>query len=289
MVPDWFKERISRFRERVSTIPDDLWVKCPACTNQIYKGEWERALKVCPRCGYHFRLTAAERLDMTVDPDSFVPFGLDLPDADPLDFPEYLDKLQAHRSRTGLNDAIIAGTAAVEGYPVVLSITDSHFMMGSVGAVFGEVFVRTVERATDLRLPFIIISGSGGGMRMQEGLISLMQMAKMASAVDRLHQARLPYVAVLTDPTMAGALASFASLGDIIISEPRVQMGFAGSRVIANLRTSISTRAHTSEFHQQHGQIDILVPRSQVRHALARLLAIIHPNRDLKAEAAADA
>ncbi len=280
MVPDWFKERISRFRERVSTIPDDLWVKCPSCLNQLYKGEWERALKVCSRCGYHFRLKALERLAITADEGAFEPFDDALPIADPLGFPEYPEKLEGHKSRTELKDAILAGRATIEGQPLVLAVSDPHFMMGSAGAVFGEIFVRMIERAVELRLPVVVISGSGGGMRMQEGLISLMQMAKMTAAIDKLHQAGLLYVVLLTDPTMGGTLASFASLGDVVLAEPRVQMGFAGSRVILNLRTTISARAHMSDFHYQHGMIDILLPRNQVRHTLSRLLAIAHPQAE---------
>ncbi|MFA0757122.1 MAG: hypothetical protein YPKNTGVA_002654 [Candidatus Fervidibacter sp.] len=250
----------------------DVWHKCGNCEAMVYRKEFEANLKVCPRCNYHERIGAWERLAITVDENSFTEWDADLMPADPLHFPDYAEKVQRDQQRTGLKDAALTGEATIDGMPVAIGITDFQFMGGSMGSVVGEKIARLMERAIDKRLPVFLIIGSGGGARMQEGLLSLMQMAKTSAACGRLHDARLPYIALLTD-SMAGVHASFGSLADIILAEPGSLVGFTGPRVIElSLKIKVPKEHRQAEFQFQHGHIDLIVPRKQVRPTVSKLL-----------------
>ncbi|MGC8843159.1 MAG: acetyl-CoA carboxylase carboxyltransferase subunit alpha [bacterium] len=254
-------------------IPSNLFLKCPQCRRILVASEVEKNLKVCPRCNYHFLLTAWERLGYLADEGSFQERDAELVSKDPLSFPQYQEKLKSAREKTGLNDAIIYGTATIDSIPCVLIITDFSFMGGSMGWVVGEKVKRAMELAAEKALPVLMVSGSGGGARMQEGIISLMQMAKTATAVGKLQAARMPYIAVLTNPTMAGVLASFASLGDVNIAEPGALIGFTGPRVIEQtLKIKLPPEFQSSEFQLEHGFLDMVVPRKQLKETIVRLL-----------------
>jgi acetyl-CoA carboxylase carboxyl transferase subunit beta len=239
----------------------------------VYKKDFEQNMKVCPRCGYHERIGAWERLKITVDKDSFVEWDADLQSADPLNFPEYADKVRRDQERTGLKDAALTGKARIEGMPVAIGITDFNFMGGSMGSVVGEKIARLMERAIDENLPVFIVIGSGGGARMQEGILSLIQMGKTSAVCGRLHEARLPYIALLTD-SMAGVHASFGALADIILAEPGALVGFTGPRVIElSLKIKVPIEHRQAEFQFEHGHIDMIVQRKQVRPVVAKLLS----------------
>jgi acetyl-CoA carboxylase carboxyl transferase subunit beta len=262
----------SRVPLETKEVDENLWVKCAKCDSLIYRKEYEKELKVCPKCGYHERLGAWERLKITVDEGSFVEWDAELSPADPLCFPEYKEKLIKSQHQTGLKDAALTGTAKIEGIQVAIGITDFKFMGGSMGSVLGEKITRLFERAIELRLPVFIVSGSGGGARMQEGLLSLMQMPKTCAACARLHQARLPYIILLTD-SMAGVQASFGALADIILAEPGAMIGFTGPRVIElSLKIKVPVEHRMAEFQFEHGMIDMIVPRKLVRPTVAKLL-----------------
>ncbi|HXE72786.1 MAG TPA: acetyl-CoA carboxylase, carboxyltransferase subunit beta [Candidatus Nitrosotenuis sp.] len=259
-----------------SSVPADLWVKCSGCGTAVYRKTFEEGLKVCQKCGFHHKLTARERLDLLADPDSFQEWDAGLRSTDPLGFgPEYLSKLEQDRSSTGLADAVLTGRATLSGLPLALGIMDFHFRGGSMGSVVGERITRLLERARQERLPAVVCTASGGA-RMQEGMLSLMQMARTSAAVNRLKQARLPYIVVMTDPTTAGVAASFAALGDVILAEPGAIVGFAGRRVIEKtIRQKLPPRFQTAEFNQEHGFIDRVVPRRELRATLAQLLSLL--------------
>lgn len=250
----------------------NLWEKCPGCREMIFCRDLERNLKVCPKCGHHFRLGVEERLTITVDPDSFRQYETGPSLHNPLDFPEYMDKLRGDRAKTGLSEAVVIGEGRIEGLPAVLAIMDMRFRGGSMGFEVGERVVGAAEQAMAKRWPLIIFAASGGA-RMQESLISLMQMPKTAAALGRLGQAGLPCINVITDMTYAGVLASFTSLGDIILSEPGAAMGFTGPRVIElSLKVRIPPQAQQAEFQHQHGMLDAVVERGEMRGVLARIL-----------------
>ncbi|MEO0248881.1 MAG: acetyl-CoA carboxylase, carboxyltransferase subunit beta [candidate division WOR-3 bacterium] len=263
-----------RKREELGGGPEH-WTQCAKCKKILFKPDFERALKVCSHCGYHHRLRARERIAITVDPGSFEESDADLLSLDPLQFPEYPQKLDKGRESSGEVEAIVSGYARLEGQPVVLGVMEFGFMGGSMGSVVGEKVVRCFERGIAERLPVILFCASGGA-RMQEGLISLMQMAKTTAAVARFHRAGLPYFAVFTDPTMAGVLASFASLADVILAEPGALVGFAGQRVAQQAQV-VKPPPHfqTAEFQYEHGLIDLIVPRREVRPTLGRLLSLL--------------
>ncbi len=262
-------------RRAAVQINAEQWVQCARCKKIIFKNDFERALRVCSHCGHHHRLRARERIAITVDPDSFTEMDTELISDDPLAFPDYPDKLAKGRQATGEQEAIVTGTAQIGGLPVVLGVMDFAFMGGSMGSVVGEKVVRCFERAVDERRPVLMFCASGGA-RMQEGLISLMQMAKTTAAVARHHRAGLPYLAVFTDPTMAGVLASFASLADVILAEPGALVGFAGQRVAAQASVGKTpANFQTAEFQHEHGMIDLIVPRRQVRPTLIYLLEML--------------
>lgn len=257
-------------------IPEGLWTKCEDCGEIIYNKALEESFKVCPKCNYHFVLTANERISMLLDPDSFEERDASLTSQDPLLFKgprSYEEKLVQDRAATGLREACISGRGSMEGKRIIFAVTDSRFIMGSMGSVVGEKITRAVELAINLRLPLVIVSGSGGGARMYEGLFSLMQMAKTSAAIAKLHEAKVPYVSVLTNPTMAGVMASFASLGDVIVAEPRALIGFTGPRVIEQtIRQKLPYGFQRSEFLLEHGLIDMIIHRKNLRSGVAQLI-----------------
>ena len=253
-------------------IPEGLWVKCDNCKEIIYRKEVDKNFKVCPKCDYHFRISASERLPYLVDEGSFLEVEDGLSPRDFLGFKDYKDKLKGSRKKTGLKDAIISGEAKIGGRPVSLVIMDFNFMGGSMGSVVGEKIARTVERAIENKTPFVSVASSGGA-RMQEGILSLMQMAKTSAAVARLGQAGLPFISILTDPTFGGVTASFAMLGDIILAEPKSLIGFAGPRVIEQtMRETLPEGFQRSEFLLKHGAIDMIVSRREMRATVGKML-----------------
>lgn len=262
-------------------IPPDMWEACPQCKQLLYTKELTRNLWICTKCGYHFRLSAQQRIDITADPGSFVEWDADLPLCDPLAFPNYRRKLEEAQQKTGLRDAVVTGQAQIAGMDIALGVMEAGFRGGSMGWVVGERITRLLERAAEKKLPVIIICASGGA-RMEESLISLMQMAKTAGATAKLAEAGVPYISVLTDPTYGGVMASYAFLGDIIIAEPGAAMGFAGPRVIDVTGMPIGEGVQTAEFQHQHGMLDMIVPRSEMRETLATLIA--WSSREVQAE-----
>lgn len=264
-------------KRAVVQVNSEQWVQCAKCKKILFRPDFERALRVCPHCGHHHRLRARERILLTVDPDSFQETDTELRPVDPLGFPEYADKLRKGAAASGEPEAVITGIATLGGYEVIIGAMDFGFMGGSMGSVVGEKVARCFERGAERSLPVILFCASGGA-RMQEGLISLMQMAKTTAAVSRLQRAGMPYLAVFTDPTMAGVLASFASLADVILAEPGALVGFAGQRVAAQASVA-KTPAHfqTAEFQQEHGMVDLIVPRKQIRPTLLYLLEMFLP------------
>lgn len=257
-------------------VPEGLWLRCPSCKGTIFRKEAESRLNVCPECDYHFHLPARERIRHLLDEDSFEEWFAELRSLDPLNFNDrlpYGERLKLEQAKTGLPEAAVVGRGYIRGRPVVLGITDFLFMAGSMGSVVGEKLTRAVEEATRLQLPLIIVSGSGGGARMQEAILSLMQMAKVSAALARFDSAGGLYVSVLTNPTMGGAAASFATLGDIVIAEPRAMIGFAGKRTIwATVRLELPEEFQTSEFLLRHGFIDRIVHRKDLRTELAQII-----------------
>jgi acetyl-CoA carboxylase carboxyl transferase subunit beta len=257
-------------------IAEGLWIKCDSCKEIMYRAEVERAGRVCPKCRYPFRIGARERIALLTDPGTFEEHQTGLTSADPLRFKDskrYPDRVKAARQKTALEDAVISGIARIGGFPTVLCVFEFAFLGGSMGSVVGEKLTRAIELAVDKALPVIIVSASGGA-RMQEGILSLMQMAKTSAALERLAEARLPYVSVLTDPTTGGVTASFAMLGDVIMAEPRALIGFAGPRVIAEtIRQPLPEGFQRSEFLLEHGQLDLVVERKDLKDTLRRLLA----------------
>lgn len=270
------KPKYTIVRLKKKEIPDGLWTKCEECSETLYNKTLEENLRVCPKCNYHFGLTAYERINILFDKDTFNEFDAELVSADPLDFKgpkTYKDKLKTDQEATGLKDAVISGEGKINGKPAVMAVTDSRFIMGSMGSVVGEKITRAIEYATKNKFPMIIVSGSGGGARMYEGLFSLMQMAKTCAALSYHRQAKLPYISVLTNPTMAGIMASFAGVGDIIMAEPKALIGFTGPRVIEQtIRQKLPAGFQRSEFLLEHGLIDMIVPRKSLKSTLSQLL-----------------
>lgn len=255
-------------------VPDNMLFKCPRCLNVIMTEELEKNLKVCPECGYHSRLSAPERIKLIADKDSFTEFDADMLSANPIDFPDYDAKQQALRDSTGLKDAVITGECTIRGEKCVIGVMDSRYMMASMGSVVGEKITRAFEFATANRLPIILFTASGGA-RMQEGIVSLMQMAKTSGAAARHSDAGLLYITVMTDPTTGGVTASFASLGDIIIAEPKVLIGFAGRRVIeGTIKQRLPDDFQSAEFMLEHGFADMIVERKSMRRTIAHILKL---------------
>src|SRR5438132_776477 len=257
-------------------VPEGLWIRCPQCKATIFRKEAESRFNVCPECNYHFYMPARERIRQLLDQDSFEEWFTDIRPKDPLGFNDripYAERLQAEQAKTGMLDAAVVGRGYIRGRPVVFGVTDFAFMAGSMGSVVGEKLTRTVEAATQLMLPLIFVSGSGGGARMQEGILSLMQMAKVSAALARYDQANGLYISILTNPTMGGVAASFASQGDFLLAEPGALIGFAGKRTIWNtVRLELPEGFQTSEFLLKHGLIDRIVPRQDLRTEVARII-----------------
>ena len=269
--PDYLKTGIKK-----KSVPAGLWTKCPSCQHVMFNKTLKENYSVCQKCQYHFIVGAHERIHQLLEPKSFKERDLDLKTLDPLHFEgvkSYIDKLKQDQKKTGLSEACATGEGLLFDHKIDLAVTDSRFIMGSMGSVVGEKITRLIEHAVEEHLPLVIISGSGGGARMYEGALSLMQMAKTAAALARLHKADLPFISVLTNPTMGGVMASFASLGDVIIAEPRALIGFAGPRVIEQtIRQKLPADFQTSEFLLEHGLIDMVVNRKEMKEKINLLL-----------------
>ncbi len=261
-------------KPKKTDIPKGLLFKCPRCSNVTFIDEFQSNGKVCPNCNYHSRLTARERLDITIDKDSLEEFDADMISKNPIDFPNYEEKQKELRDKTKLNDAVITGRAKIRNEDLVIIVMDSNFMMASMGSVVGEKITRAFEYATEHKLPVVAFTASGGA-RMQEGIVSLMQMAKTSGAVALHSEAGLLYIAVMTDPTTGGVTASFASLGDIIIAEPKVLIGFAGRRVIeGTIKQKLPDEFQSAEFMLEAGFVDMIIERKKVRRTIAHLLKL---------------
>ena len=257
----------------VPSIPDGLWIKCHHCDKTIYTKEINE-YKICPNCGYHFRLTAKERINLIADGNSFQEWDSNMQSKNPMAYPDYDNIIKKAQLKTELKDAVVTGCCKIGGYDAVLAVMDSHFMMASMGSVVGEKITRAIEKGTEKKLPVIIFTASGGA-RMQEGIISLMQMAKTSAALNRHSKAGLLYVSVITDPTTGGVSASFASLGDIILSEPNATIGFAGRRVIeGTINEKLPDEFQTAEFQLEHGFLDKIVNRVDMKSTLIQILKL---------------
>lgn len=266
---------IKNTKEQMSGIPAGLWQKCPKCRAMLYVKELERDLRVCHNCQYHFPLGTADRIHQLTDEGSFIELDADLQPGNPLGFPGYEEKLARGREKAGQNEGFVYGDVTIAGIPTVLGIANFAFMGGSMGSVVGEKVTRALERGADLNKPVVLVCASGGA-RMQEGIVSLMQMAKTSAACERLRAVGQLYIVIMTDPTTAGVLASFASLGDVIIAEPGALVGFAGPRVIEqNLKIKLPPGTHTSEFQLNHGMIDMVVHRRDLRSTVSKLISYL--------------
>ncbi|RKY31795.1 MAG: acetyl-CoA carboxylase carboxyl transferase subunit beta [Candidatus Omnitrophota bacterium] len=273
------KPKYTIVRLKKKDIPDGLWTKCDNCSTALYNKNLEENLRVCPKCNFHFILNAYERINMLLDSNTFLEFDQDMLSKDPLNFQgpkKYKDKLAQDMKATGLREAAVTGQGTLNDKKIIIAVTDSRFIMGSMGSVVGEKITRAIETATKDRLPMVIVSGSGGGARMYEGMFSLMQMAKTSAALYYHHKAKLPYISVLTNPTMAGVMASFAGLGDIIIAEPKALIGFTGPRVIEQtIRQKLPPGFQRSEFLLEHGLIDMIVQRKDLKSRISELIGYL--------------
>ena len=265
----------TRDKSKKDISPDSqLWTKCKQCKEIIFNKKLIENLMVCPKCNYHFRISAKDRLAITIDEDSFQEIAGEIYSQDPLNFPNYKDKLEKAKVKTGLDEAVIAGEASIEGFPVVIAVMDFNFMGGSMGSVVGEKITRAIEKSLETRKPLILVT-TAGGARMQEGLISLMQMAKTSAAVKKLDSAGILYICIMTDPTSGGVTASFASLADIIIAEKGALIAFAGPRVIKQtISADLPEGFQRAEFLLEHGMVDCVVERYQMKDELASILRI---------------
>ncbi|TEB11417.1 Acetyl-coenzyme A carboxylase carboxyl transferase subunit beta [Pelotomaculum sp. FP] len=277
MVLEFFRKQkyIAVQPEPVSRdIPEGIWVKCSRCNEIIFSKELDKNCKVCQKCGFHFRASAYERIAMTLDEGTFKEMDTDMLPVNPFKSAEYEEKLQAARKKSGLNEAVVTGEGGLQGFQVVIVVMDSNYMMASMGTVAGEKIARAIEAAAEGQKPLIIFSASGGA-RMQEGILSLMQMAKTVAALDKLEKAGQLYISVLTDPTTGGVSASFAALGDIIIAEPGALIGFAGQRVIEQtIRQKLPEGFQRAEFLKSHGFVDMIVARTELKSTLAKILEL---------------
>jgi acetyl-CoA carboxylase carboxyl transferase subunit beta len=274
----WFKKNREIKADKKVKIPEGLWVKCESCREIIYKKEIDRNLRICPKCNYHFRISARERIKLLVDDGSFVEMDDGLSSNDPLNFKDkisYKDRIAENRKKSGLPDAVISGEATIGGHPAVIAVMDFSFMGGSMGSVVGEKILRAAEAAAELRRPLVTIASSGGA-RMQEGIFSLMQMARVAAAVGRLKDEGMLYISILADPTFGGVTASFATLGDIIIAEPKSLVGFAGPRVIEQtIKQQLPDDFQRAEFLLEHGLIDKIVDRKNMKETVAKVIELL--------------
>lgn len=264
------------FFRKKKNMPDGLWVRCESCNCMVYKKTVEEKMSVCPECNYHFRISGKDRLKFLLDEDSFEEMWVNMQPGDPLNFQDritYPERVALEQNKTGLKEAAIVGKGRINGKEVMIGLTDHNFIMGSMGSVVGEKITRLAEQAAGLKLPLIIISGSGGGARMQEGVFSLMQMAKTSAAIARFKEAGGLYIAVLTDPSLGGVMASFASLADITMAEPKALIGFAGPRVIQEtIKRSLPKKFQTAEFLLEHGFLDRIIHRQEMKKELSRLI-----------------
>jgi acetyl-CoA carboxylase carboxyl transferase subunit beta len=275
----WFKKgEEEKEKKEIREEPkpsDQLWVKCNSCNEIIYRKVIERNLQVCPKCNYHFQIPARRRIDSVVDPGTFIECDADLISTDPIEFKDskrYPSRIKESQEKTGQKDAILCGEARIEGQPAMIGIFEFNFMGGSLGSVVGEKITRLIERAIEKRVGVVIFCASGGA-RMQEGILSLMQMAKTSAALAKLQEASLLYISVLTDPTTGGVSASIAMLGNVIIAEPKAMIGFAGPRVIKDtIRAELPEGFQRAEYLLEHGMVDLIVERKDLRHTLASLL-----------------
>jgi len=274
-------EKIKKFISRKKQIPGDLWTKCPECGGMIFKKEVEERKKVCTQCEYHFTITPQERIDLMLDPGSWTEMWADLASVDALKFEgevSYKKKLATAEQETGQKDACLVGAGKMDGRDLVFGLTDSRFMMGSMGSVLGEKVTRAFEFATEKKLPVVFVSGSGGGARMFEGCLSLLQMAKTAAAIARFSDAGGLFISILTNPTMGGVMASFSALGDVTVAEPKALIGFAGPRVIEQtIKQELPKGFQTSEFLLAHGFLDMIVDRRKLKAEVSRLLGYLAP------------
>ena len=255
-------------------LPDGVMTKCPKCKKISITKELIKNVKVCNNCGYHHQMTAFERIESLLDENTFEEFDKEMISANPLHFPDYIEKLESDRKKTNLNEAVVTGKGTIDGIPVVIAVMDSRFRMGSMGSVVGEKITRAIERATSELLPFIIFTASGGA-RMQEGILSLMQMAKTSAALNRHSELGCLAISILTNPTTGGVSASFASLGDYNFAEPGALIGFAGRRIIEQtIREELPEDFQTAEFLLNHGQLDAVLPRTEMRSKLLMILQI---------------
>ncbi|MGR3177872.1 MAG: acetyl-CoA carboxylase, carboxyltransferase subunit beta [Candidatus Anammoxibacter sp.] len=266
---------MSLFRKKKS-MPNGLWIRCDSCASVLYKKKLDQTFNVCPECDHHFRIGSNDRLKIMLDDGSFEEYWSSMSSADPLDFVDripYKERIVNEQNKTGMKAACVAGKGRMYGKEVMFAVTDPGFVMGSMGSVVGEKITRTAEKALEIQVPLIIVTGSGGGARMQEGVISLMQMAKTSAAIAKLQEAGGLYIIVITDPTLGGVMASFASQADIIIAEPGALIGFAGPRVIEQtIRKSLPPGFQTSEFMLDHGFIDMIVGRNDLKNKVSKLL-----------------
>ena len=266
--------------EKKRELPEGLWQKCPSCGEIVHNLELQQNFRVCPKCDHHFTQTARERIEMLVDPKSFTEHDAKMVSVDTLKFTgmaSYTERLKTYQKKTGLKDAVITGLGRIEEQPLALAVMDFNFIAATMGSVVGEKLTRLVERATKDKLPVVIVAASGGA-RMYEGVLSLMQMAKTCGALALHAQARLPYISVLTHPTTGGVSASFATVGDVIIAEPKAMIGFAGARVIKETtHQDLPPGFQTTEFLEEHGLIDIIVHRRKMRETLGQLIRYLAP------------
>lgn len=271
-------------------VPEGLWTKCPSCLETVPRKDWEASHKVCPKCAYHDYLTARQRIEHLLDENSFTETDKEIVAGDPLGFKDsktYGERLEAAREKTGLTEAVVSGHGKIRGKPVLITVMDVGFIGGSMGIAVGEKIARTLERGINLKLPVILVCGSGGA-RMQEGVFSLMQMAKTSALAGRLSQAGLPLITLLTHPSTGGVMASFASLGDVVIAEPNALIGFAGPRVIeATIKQILPAGFQRSEFVADHGFVDMVKSRRQMRSTLSNLLSFFMHAQRQAARAAA--
>lgn len=275
------QENTIKGTKTVPNIPDGMWVKCPKCTCTIYKEDLEKNLNVCKKCGHHFRIGAKERIIEIADEGSFIEINGNIKSKNPLNYPGYEDKINSLIEKTGINEAVVTGICEINKIKAVLAVMDSNFIMGSMGSVVGEKITRAIETAIDKKLPIIIFTASGGA-RMQEGMLSLLQMAKTTSALSRLNQAGNLYISVITDPTTGGVSASFAQVADIVLSEPDAIIGFAGRRVIEQtIKQKLPDEFQKAEFALEKGFIDIIVPRGSMKETLSSILRL-HKIQEVK-------
>jgi acetyl-CoA carboxylase carboxyl transferase subunit beta len=274
----WFKKSKDLNPEKKVKIPEGMWVKCDSCKEIVYRKEIDKNLRICPKCNYHFRISARERLRLLVDEETFVESDEGLSSNDPLNFRDklsYKEKLEENRGKSGLQEAALSGEAAIEGHPVCVVVMDFSFIGGSMGTVVGEKIVRAAEAAYEMKRPLITVASSGGA-RMQEGMFSLMQMARVSAAVGRLKEAGVPFISILADPTFGGVTASFAMLGDIILAEPRSLIGFAGRPVIEQtIKQQLPDDFQRAEFLIEHGLIDKIVDRKDMKRTVAKLIELL--------------